>query len=260
MSGLIIIPARGGSERVPNKNLKHLNGKPLIYYSVKAAIESCAGRVIVSTNCNRIASLAKAFGADVPFLRPENLATSKSTSIAVILHTLQELIHRNETLPELIVFKPPTNPFLSSQTIKAMINNKELYNQYDSILSIFQPRTSALNFVDFDETSKKVDPELFSVKGIKLFDIERSQDRPKCLASSPACKITKTNYFMKKYLNKGITPEDATGPTYNPKSVQGYIINKLEARDIDDLNDFETSNLLLKYGSEVSNSLYAHMQ
>ena len=95
MKSLIIIPARGGSTRVPNKNLSLLNGKPLIYYSIKAASLLDDVEIIVSTDSTEIANYCESLGVKVPFLRPSNLSSAKSTSISVIVHVLYELIKNN---------------------------------------------------------------------------------------------------------------------------------------------------------------------
>ena len=96
-----------------------------------------------------IADIAKSYGASVPFLRPKSLANANSTSISVIIHTLIELIKNKEDLPEIVVFKPPTNPFLSSKSIQEMINLKLSNRNTDSVMSIQIPKTSALSFLSF---------------------------------------------------------------------------------------------------------------
>ncbi len=84
---LAIIPARGGSKRLPSKNILDLAGKPLITWTIESALDSkYIDRVIVSTNDNEIATISKKYGADVPFMRPNDLATDESTSIDVVLH------------------------------------------------------------------------------------------------------------------------------------------------------------------------------
>ena len=88
---LVTICARGGSKGVKNKNIKKLNGRPLISYSIQQALDwGKAKRVVVSTDSEEIASIAKKYGADVPFLRPGNLATDASAKLPVIRHALQE--------------------------------------------------------------------------------------------------------------------------------------------------------------------------
>ena len=87
---LCIIPARQGSLGLKNKNIKLINGKPLIYWPIKASINSkCVDYTLVTTNSIQIKRIAKKSGANVPFLRPEKLSTSKSKISDVILHSLK---------------------------------------------------------------------------------------------------------------------------------------------------------------------------
>ena len=89
---LAIIPARSGSKGVPNKNIRKLSGRPLVAYTISAANQSkYIDRVIVSTDCERIAAVSQRSGAEVPFLRPENLATDTSTSAEVVKHALDAI-------------------------------------------------------------------------------------------------------------------------------------------------------------------------
>src|SRR3989344_2888966 len=91
---LAIIPARGGSRRIPNKNIKLFNGKPLIYYSIKNAKDSgIFDRIVVDTDSPKIADVAKKCGAEVPFLRPPELATSTAQigdAIALLIKRLKD--------------------------------------------------------------------------------------------------------------------------------------------------------------------------
>ena len=88
---LTIIPARGGSKGVPNKNIKELDGKPLIAYTIEAALKSkYTTKVIVSTDDNKIAEISKDFGAKIPFIRPPKYATDSSKAIEVVKHALME--------------------------------------------------------------------------------------------------------------------------------------------------------------------------
>lgn len=107
MRTLAIIPARGGSVRLPRKNVLAFMGEPLIHWTVRAAIESgVLDRVIVNTDDPEIAEAGLAAGAEVPFLRPAHLATSEATSFDVVDDTLQRL----GTEPEYIVLLQPTSP------------------------------------------------------------------------------------------------------------------------------------------------------
>ena len=86
-----IIPARGGSKSVPRKNIKKLGNKPLIYWSIKAALESNLDRVIVSTDNQEIAKIAKKYGAETPFIRPRELSTDTMGIEPVLQHVVDWL-------------------------------------------------------------------------------------------------------------------------------------------------------------------------
>lgn len=92
-----IIPARGGSKRIPRKNIKDFDGKPLIAYSIEAALESkLFDRIIVSTDDEEIVSIAKQYGAEVPFLRPKELSDDFTGTGDVVMHTLEYLKEQGE--------------------------------------------------------------------------------------------------------------------------------------------------------------------
>jgi pseudaminic acid cytidylyltransferase len=87
---LAVIPARGGSKRIPRKNIKEFCGKPMIAYAIEAAIKSrLFSRVIVSTDDLEIANISKEFGADVPFMRPEELADDYTGTVPVVAHVIK---------------------------------------------------------------------------------------------------------------------------------------------------------------------------
>ena len=87
---LCVIPARGGSKRIPKKNIKHFHGKPIIAYSIEAALQSkCFDHVIVSTDDKAIANISLAYGAEVPFFRPLELANDFAGTLPVIKHAIE---------------------------------------------------------------------------------------------------------------------------------------------------------------------------
>jgi CMP-N,N'-diacetyllegionaminic acid synthase len=133
---LAIIPARGGSKGVPRKNIKNLAGKPLIYYTIKAAKESkYIDRIIVSTDDEEIAEVALKYRAEVPFLRPEELATDKAKAIDNYIYTINKLNEiNNEVIKEFIVLQP-TSPLRTSSDIDNAI--KVFYeNKADTVISV----------------------------------------------------------------------------------------------------------------------------
>jgi CMP-N,N'-diacetyllegionaminic acid synthase len=113
-----LIPARQGSKRVPGKNVRPLKGHPALAYSIAAALESgIFARVIVSTDSEAIAAVARHYGADVPFLRPAAMAGDASPDIEWIAYTLETLRERRETWDAFALLRP-TSPFRSAATIR----------------------------------------------------------------------------------------------------------------------------------------------
>lgn len=127
---LAIIPARGGSKGVPRKNIRLVAGKPLIAWTIEAAQRSAFGvRVIVSTDDEEIASVAREYGAEVPFLRPSELAHDRSLDIDFLRHALQWLDEHESYRPEIILRLPPTSPLRTAahidEGIKTLLANPE---------------------------------------------------------------------------------------------------------------------------------------
>lgn len=118
---LAIIPARGGSKRLPGKNIKLLNGKPLITYSIEAAMKSKhVSHVIISTDDAAIAQCGKDFGADVPFMRPLNIAGDKSSVVDALRHAI-EFYEKKNTVVKNVVLLQVTSPFRQAHHIDAAI-------------------------------------------------------------------------------------------------------------------------------------------
>ena len=116
---LAIIPARGGSKRIPRKNIRDFCGKPIITWSIEAALQSkCFDRVIVSTDDEEIADVARRFGAEVPFLRPAKLADDYTGTAAVVRHTI-EWFEGNGILYEEVCCIYATAPFIRAEDIQS---------------------------------------------------------------------------------------------------------------------------------------------
>ncbi|HUF38318.1 MAG TPA: acylneuraminate cytidylyltransferase [Anaerolineales bacterium] len=112
MSILTLIPARGGSKSIPRKNLKLLGGHPLIAWSIAAGLQAdCKPRVIVSTDDEEIAAVAREYGAEVPFMRPAELAEDRTLDLPVFQHALRWLAEHEGRRPEIVVQLRPTSPF-----------------------------------------------------------------------------------------------------------------------------------------------------
>jgi len=115
---LCVIPARGGSKRISRKNIKEFNGKPIIAYSIEAALASnCFEEIIVSTDDGEIAEVAKEYGAQVPFMRPDELANDHAGTLPVIKHAV-EWFEQNDIMPECVCCLYATAPFVQSQMIQ----------------------------------------------------------------------------------------------------------------------------------------------
>jgi CMP-N,N'-diacetyllegionaminic acid synthase len=134
---LAVIPARGGSKGLPGKNIRLLLGKPLVAWSIEQALSSTyIDKVVVSTENSIIASIARRYNADVPFLRPKKLATSKAKTMDVIFH-LVEYLNKREKNFDYIVLLQPTSPLREiydlDTAIKKLIDKSRVC---DSIVSV----------------------------------------------------------------------------------------------------------------------------
>ncbi|MFT6586812.1 MAG: N-acylneuraminate cytidylyltransferase [Cognaticolwellia sp.] len=115
---IAIIPARGGSKRIPRKNIKVFHGKPMIAYSIEAALKSgCFDRIIVSTDDQEIADIALKYGAEVPFFRPSAIANDFATTMDVMEHAIQYLATQNIS-PEFVCCIYATAPFIVSDDLR----------------------------------------------------------------------------------------------------------------------------------------------
>ena len=230
---LALIPARKGSTRVQNKNIRLLGGIPLLAYTVRAALESIANRVIVSTNDTEIANVAKSYGAEVPFLRPDHLSTPHATSVSAIHHALEWLKRDEGYVPEIVAFLPPTNPFRPAQSITDCIIKSQT-NRVQSVVTIEE-------VVHHPFLLMKEGPNgLLHDLGLNKENIHRTQDRPVFWYPSPACYVSNNSFFASDLCHE-------TGYCYNHKECLGVKINHLEAFDIDTEQDFEMAELYVEH-------------
>ena len=131
-----LITARGGSKGIPRKNIALVNGKPLITWTIETALKSTSlSRVIVSTDDEEIARISSDCSAEVPFLRPKELAQDNSSHVSVVLHTLEWLKSHCETIPEYILLLPPTSPFRTVEDIENSISLAQEKNA-ESVFSV----------------------------------------------------------------------------------------------------------------------------
>ncbi len=132
---ICIIPARGGSKRIPRKNTKSFMGKPMMAYSIEAAVESeCFDRIIVSTDDEEMAQVAISLGAEVPFIRPVSLSGDHTATVPVIKHALEYIIESGDEV-EFACCIYATAPFIEASDLKQALA-KLKHSDSDYCLSV----------------------------------------------------------------------------------------------------------------------------
>lgn len=139
MSNLLgLIPARGGSRGIPRKNIRNVCGKPLLAYSIEASLEaSCIDRTVVSTDDEEIGQIARDYGADVPFRRPDELATDEAPTEPVVEHALQYFMDERDTSFETVAVLQPTSPLRTPDDLDDAFSKFE-GSGADSLVSVFE--------------------------------------------------------------------------------------------------------------------------
>lgn len=168
---LAVIPARGGSKRIPRKNIKMFHGQPMIAWSVQAAIESgCFDEVWVSTDDEEIAAVAQAYGAKVPFLRPAHLSDDFATTADVMSHAVEEFDKLNHTLPDYICCLYATAPFVTKADLVQgfeKIKNNSVLNYVFSATTYPFPIQRAIKLNE-QKTVEMFSPQYFNTRSQDL--------------------------------------------------------------------------------------------
>jgi N-acylneuraminate cytidylyltransferase/CMP-N,N'-diacetyllegionaminic acid synthase len=153
MDILLTICARGGSKGVPGKNLKTLNNKPLIAHSIEQAKNwGSASDIIVSTDSQDIAEIARQFNISVPFLRPDNLAKDDSPKLPVIQHALKFMENNNPKQYELVIDLDPTSPLRNTEDIEACYQKIKDNKQLNNVFTVCEAdKNPYFNMVELDE-------------------------------------------------------------------------------------------------------------
>ncbi len=223
---LAIITARGGSKGLKDKNIKSLNGKPLIAYTIEAATESnIFDKVIVSTDSEQIADVSREYGAEIPFIRPKELATDEAKSADVVLHALDYYKKQNENYDYFILLQP-TSPLRTGE---------DLSNAADLILEKGGNSVVGVCEVEHSPLWTNELPRSLSLEGFLHKEIinTRRQDLPVYYRINGALYICKPEIFW------------ASRDFFGDKSY-AYIMTKEASVDIDDETDFLFAELLLK--------------
>lgn len=168
---LAVIPARGGSKRIPRKNIKMFHGQPMIAWSIQAAIDSgCFDEIWVSTDDEEIAAVAQAYGAKVPFLRPAHLSDDFATTADVMSHAVEEFGKINHALPDYICCLYATAPFVTkADLVKGLekIKNNSNLNYVFSATTYPFPIQRAIKLNEHD-TVEMFSPQYFNVRSQDL--------------------------------------------------------------------------------------------
>jgi N-acylneuraminate cytidylyltransferase len=230
---LAVIPARGGSKGVPGKNIKPMLGKPLLAYAIEAAKQSkLITRILVSTDDEKIAEVAKSLRAEVPFLRPAEISKDLSTDVEFLNHALAWLKEKENYQPEIVLRLPPTSPLRTTahidEGIQTLIEGKDLF---DSVRPIVE--ASKHPYKMWRVTDRYIQPMFSSeVTGIKEpFNLPR-QLLPKAFVHTGAMDVL-WRTTLEKY-------QSTSGPRV------GYFLMDAESSmNIDSPLDFLVSELLL---------------
>lgn len=230
---LAIIPARGGSKSIPRKNITLLGGKPLIYYTLKAARASkYLEDVIVSTDDEQIAEVARAYGADVPFLRPQELAEDTTPDLPVFQHALTWLQKNRGYDPDIVLNLRPTAPLRIGEDIDQVITLMRTTG-CDSVRTLSKPAQNPFKMWRFNEQTANMEPfmptEHFETLGT---DVPR--------------QLLPQNIFWQNAMVDATRPKFIFGGRMYGSDIRGYVIEAERAIDIDSPEDLRFAELILQ--------------
>lgn len=226
METLAIIPARGGSKGLPGKNIRPLAGTPLITYTIRAAQEAKSiDRIIVSTDDEDIATISREAGAEVPFLRPENLSGENATSIDACLHVLEQAKEMSGYHPDIVAFLQPTSPLRSAPDIDAAANFL-IQSGADSVVGV-KPVTEYPQWMRSMDDEQRLRP---------LFE-----DTPK----PPPRQELEPFYLVNGAIYLSTTASLLKYKDFYGIDTRGYLMPEERSIDIDTLNDFQRAEELI---------------
>lgn len=190
-----IIPARSGSKSVKDKNIRLMNGKPMIAYSIEHGLNAKkVNRVIVSTDSEEYAEIARKFGAEVPFLRPKNLAEDDSLDIDVFKHTLNFLQKEENYIPDIVVQLRPTYPIRNIEDIDRMVDILEKNTEIDSVRCIAPAKEIAYKMWRKDSEGLLI-PIMTDIK--EAYNMPR-QRLPAIYYQNACIDVVRTSVIIKK--------------------------------------------------------------
>ena len=220
---IAIIPARGGSKRIPNKNIKLFNGKPIIAYSIEAAKKTgIFDKIIVSTDSEEIAEIAKNYGAEIPFMRPNELADDYTPTVPVLLHTL-DVLSKKGINPKYFCCIYATAPFCSFEYIA---KGFEFISQ-KKVSSVFSVTSFAFSIFRALKINDKGNTEMFWPE----HELTRSNDLPEAYHDAGQFYWLDSKKFIK---NQNVYTSDSL-PVILPR----YLVC-----DIDTKEDWKTAEYM----------------
>lgn len=195
---LAIIPARSGSKSVQDKNIRIMNGKPMLAYSIEQALSSSKiNRVIVSTDSPKYQAIAKEYGAEVPFLRPAKISQDTSLDIEVFQHSLHWLQNNEQYYADICVHLRPTHPIRDPADIDKMISILEEDPTLDAIRSVSPAKQTPYKMWLFsDETSHQIHP-VTSCEVPEAYNAPR-QKLPKVYMQNACIDVIRSGTILKK--------------------------------------------------------------
>lgn len=147
-----VVQARGGSKGIPGKNIRNLGGYPLITYSIASALASeSITRLIISTDDDEIAEVAKVYGAEVPFMRPDELATDDAQDFSLFEHALAWLKNNENYVPQIIVQLRPTSPLRPKGSIDTAVKLLSEDHQADCVRTVIPSQQNPYKMWRADE-------------------------------------------------------------------------------------------------------------
>lgn len=224
MKTLVLIPARAGSKGIPGKNIKELGGKPLIQYSIDAALTNFpAEDILISTDSAEIKAVAEKCGLKVPFLRPEALATDTSSSYDVILHALDFMSEQGKEYDQLVLLQP-TSPFRNGQHLKEAL---ALYtHDLEMVVSVKESDENPY-YTLFEESGNGF------LEHSKKGNFTRRQDCPPVYAYNGAIYIISVSAVRNK-------------PIGQFTKVKKYVMSDITSVDLDTPLDWDLAEIILK--------------
>jgi CMP-N,N'-diacetyllegionaminic acid synthase len=219
-----VIPARGGSKGIPSKNIKDLAGKPLISYTIEAALKSDLQEVVLSTDSEIIADVARKYGAKVPFLRPVDLASDTASSMPVAIHALNEMEKINHCKYDAVMLLQPTTPFRTTEDINQAIETL-LLKKSDSVISVVDVGGTHPARMKFLKEGMLIDPPFCEAK-----ENQNRQELEPMYIRNGAIYLTKRDILLKG--------------TYKGNTCAALIMPMNRSVNIDNLFDFEYAEWL----------------